>query len=311
MSLFKKMLEKSIATLTNPTKMLGSAGIKRRAGLFASYMGAGYGFSAAMDRQIEHSRNYYGAENFEREYGEGVNMPGNIGKYYVGWLMGGMSLIDRDYISRGRNTYRYLFGEGNKYRKLLNSKKLYNRTIPYDGHFEAQVKMGKHPGVNVIRQPHEGTMLVQEPFNISPVTAKTRNRLEQSLKKFKDAPQFGLLQMISSSSILGGATSLSSGLMNAVSSPAAQYTLYGTTAATLLMGGVALHSKGKLTTTMIGLGVVGAGGYAGLKAGKRPYGGAAEGTITDFSDYNNSAVRRMNFSTAGLVQALDRNNRRY
>ena len=293
MSIFRKMLDKSIATLTNPTKMLGSAGVKQRLGLFAGYMGAGYGFSALMDKQIERSRNYYGAERFEREYGEGVNTPGNIGKYFVGWTMGGMALLNRDYISRGKNTYKYLFGEGNKYRKLLNRKSPITRTAFTDGGYT--------------------TSSVTEPFSTSKhdIVMKRRASATAKLNKLKDAPQFGLLQMLSSSSILGGASSLSSGLMNVISNPATQYTLYGTAAATLLMGGVALHSKGKLATTMTGLAVAGAGGYAGLRAGKRPYGGAAEGTIVDFNDYNNSAVRRMNFSTAGLVQALNRNNRRY
>lgn len=274
--------------------MLGSAGLKRRAGLFAGYMGAGYGFSALMDKQIERSRNYYGAENFEREYGEGVSTPGNISKYFVGWGMGGLALLDRDYISRGRNTFRYLFGkEANRSRKLLNRKSPITRTAFTDGGYT--------------------TNQVTEPFSQSKhaVVMSRKASAKAKLDKLKDAPQFGLLQMLSSSSLLGGASSLSSGLMNAISSPAAQYTLYGTTAATLLMGGAALYSKGKLTTAVVGLGVAGAGGYAGLKAGRRPYGGAAEGTIVDFNEYNNSAVRRMNFSTAGLVQALDRNNRRY
>lgn len=292
MNIFRNMLEKSIKTLTNPVKMLGSPGLKRRAGLFAAYMGGGYGFSYAMDRQIEHSRNYYGAERFAQEYGEGANMPGNLAKYGVGWLMGGMSLLDRDYISRGRNTYRYLFGEGSKHSRLLKRKSPISRNAFTDGGYT--------------------TTRVTEPFSKSkhPVVMSRRKSAEARLQKLKDAPQFGLLQMLSFSSITAGG-SLSSGLANVMASPQMGSIGYAAGALGILGAGVALHSRGKLGHAITGLGTIGVGGYAGLKAGQRPMGGAAEGNIIDFNDYNNSAVRRMNFSTAGLVQALDRNNRRY
>lgn len=292
MSIFKRMLENSIKTLTNPVKMLGSPGLKRRAGLFAAYMGGGYGFSYAMDRQIEHSRNYYGAERFAQEYGEGANMPGNLAKYGVGWLMGGMSLIDRDYISRGRNTYRYLFGEGSKYSKLLKRKSPITRTALTDGGYS--------------------TMRVTEPFSKSqhPIVMSRRKSAQAKLQKLKDAPQFGLLQMLSFSSIVAGG-SMSSGLANVMSSPQMGTIGYGVGALGILGAGIALQARGKLGHAVTGLGVIGAGGYAGLKAGQRPMGGAAEGNIIDFSDYNNSAVRRMNFSTAGLPIAIERGRRKF
>lgn len=280
MSIFKRMLDKSIKTLTNPVKMLGSSGLKRRAGLFAAYMGGGYGFSYAMDRQIEHSRNYYGAERFAQEYGEGANMPGNLAKYGVGWLMGGMSLLDRDYISRGRNTYRYLFGEGNRLQKTSKGlmKRIGNSNMSPNEKLKAQYRL--------------------------------YNRINPKINKLKDAPQFGLLQMLSFSSIMAGG-SMSSGLANVMASPQMGSIGYAAGALGILGAGIALHSRGKLGHAITGLGTIGVGGYAGLKAGQRPMGGAAEGNIIDFSDYNNSAVRRMNFSTAGLPIAIERGRRKF
>jgi hypothetical protein len=56
------------------------------------------------------------------------------------------------------------------------------------------------------------------------------------------------------------------------------------------------------------VGVAGAGGYAGYLVASRPTNAAAEGTITSFDQRN--ALQRMNYSTAGLVQALHNINRR-
>lgn len=283
--LFQKLFNTGKEAITNPRKMLGSAGIKRRVGLFSMYMGAGYGASALLDHQIGVSRNYYGAEEFDKSYGEGANLPGNIAKYGVGWLMGGMSLFDRDYISRARNTFRLHTGKGRRAQNLLKSKRPVVRTI-----------WGEGPDWHRTTQ-------ISEPFNTSkhPIAMARIEAAKRTIKRRKEVPQFGLLQMATLSGWTGG-----SGI-------AGQYV--GTGAGVL--GGIALTGLGitgiaklGLERTVFGSTMVGLGGYAGLKMGRRPSGGAAEGNITSFES-NNSVVRRMNFSTAGLVQALDRNNRRY
>ena len=56
---------------------------------------------------------------------------------------------------------------------------------------------------------------------------------------------------------------------------------------------------------------IGIGGYAGYEAAMANNNPIAEGTITQFERHNSSGVNRMNFSTAGLVQALHNNNRKY
>jgi hypothetical protein len=63
----------------------------------------------------------------------------------------------------------------------------------------------------------------------------------------------------------------------------------------------------KAPATMATLGV---GGYVGWQVATHHNSTMAEGNIIDMRQYSDSAVRRMNYSTAGLVQALHNNNRK-
>lgn len=76
-------------------------------------------------------------------------------------------------------------------------------------------------------------------------------------------------------------------------------------------GGTKLLGARGMLHAGVGAGIIGGAGALGYSVATRNNNPAAEGSITSFDRYNSSGVRRMNFSTAGLVQALHNNNRKF
>lgn len=74
--------------------------------------------------------------------------------------------------------------------------------------------------------------------------------------------------------------------------------------------GVTAKQQGRFVASRLGMtaGVIGAGAGLGAAFGGNNQNRFVEGNITSFKRHNESGVRRMNFSTAGLVQALHRTN---
>lgn len=74
--------------------------------------------------------------------------------------------------------------------------------------------------------------------------------------------------------------------------------------------GVTAKQQGRFVASRLGMtaGVIGAGAGLGAAFGSNNQNRFVEGNITSFKRHNESGVRRMNFSTAGLVQALHRTN---
>lgn len=283
----RKLLQSGIDFVTNPNKVFGAPGIKRKLGLAAGYVGAGYGVSALAEHQQANSRAYYGDEYYDKHY-KGADSLGGLAKG-IGYFFGGMSLIDRDYISRGRNTYNYLMGkEARGYRKLLNSKKPITRTSFTDGGYT--------------------TSRVTEPFKTSshPGVMARRAEAAAGLKSLQQRPGLGPVQIFSLA-VMGGA--LDSGPVSKIMSAypnAGSYAMTAVGIGAAGMIGASIHRNKAYGATMATAAGAGLGAMTALKFNNR----AAEGNIVDFNTYDDSVVRRMNFSTAGLVQALHNANRR-
>ena len=253
------------------------AGRLGRAGM---YLGAGYGGAAYIEQKGYEARNYYGSDRYDAYFGSGFSSLAGTAKV-AGMFYGASALVSRDPIARVMNTYKYNKAKiTNAYTKM---------TAPID------MSMG-FP----IRQP--------VPMKYS----------SSDIKNLKSAPRVGPLQAAAWSSALGvpalgsvyllgwmGATTVG-GVRGRMSK--------GKTAASAVMG-YAGNMVGK-TAVSLGragrAGVVAAGaGYLGYTVGTRNNNTTAEGTITEFDRYNSAGVSRMNFSTAGLVQALHNNNRKF
>jgi len=288
MSVWSKMYRSGLDFITNPNRVFGSPGIKRRLGLAAGYLGAGYAIDGLVSNQQANSRAYYGEEHYNKYY-QGSESIGSLAKG-VGYFLGGMSLIDRDYISRGRNTYKYLFSkEARRSRSLLNRKTVINRTGLTEG--------GYGPTINY-----------KQRFNKSdhPVVVSRRNRAKATLKTLGERPGIGPVQIFSLAAMSGVITSGPMGEL-IQKSPSAMTNIgigLGVTAG----AGVAKslwknRAFGATAATVLG-------GYAGSTVVNRYNNPSAEGNITELNLYDDSVVSRMNFSTAGLVQALHNANRR-
>ncbi len=117
--------------------------------------------------------------------------------------------------------------------------------------------------------------------------------------KISATPKFGFPQLLTYGSLLAGA-------------PGAEHPEYVLGAAGLmgigaLIGGASKVSGLPVAGFAASVGAVGIGGYIGYRNTTRNPNPAAEGNITSFNE--NSVVSKMNWSTAGLVQALHRNRK--
>lgn len=125
----------------------------------------------------------------------------------------------------------------------------------------------------------------------------------QQRNTLKNAPRIGQKYLIGMGSLaLGG------GFLNTISSSSPE-AIAGTVGAVSAAGiGYAVHKAKGYAPAAIAIGA----GYATYASTARIRSNMpGEGTITDVSRMNSTGVSKMNFSTAGLVQALHNANRKY
>lgn len=271
-------------------RLLGKSSIKQRVMLGAAYAAPAWIGSKMIENFADQQRNYYGESRYNSYYGNGLDTV--TGALAAGGILGaGLAAIDRDPISRARNSYRYHFA---KERKLLRR----TRNTPEYGGFGL-----RHPG-RVDRS---------SPPRFSPSTGFTDRHygsrisfLEGRLENLRRRPKLGIM----SASILAAATGASP-LNYFLNNDAANKVITGTA-----VGGASLVG-GWAAYKMISAGGAGAiaataaGGYVGYLAGSRHLNNTPEGNIIDFGAYNDAGVARMNFSTSGLTLALHNSNRKY
>lgn len=257
-------------------KFFGGSTFKRRAITAGSFAGAGMAGSAYIDHIADVKRNYYGEERYNQYYGSGAETV-SAGVSLASLFYTGSALLGRDPVTRIRNSYRY--------RKAWLGN------------------LGKSTNLSAAAGPLKGNL------RAAPTSS-------QELKKLANTPRFGVVQMLGAASMIGGGSI----------SPTALGVGAGIVGTGLVAGaGLGLGmawkaSKGRGfgaalgAATMYGAtssAVVGGGAAVGYAAAVRDNNPIAEGNITQFDRYNSQGVSRMNFSTAGLVQALHDRNRRY
>jgi hypothetical protein len=113
------------------------------------------------------------------------------------------------------------------------------------------------------------------------------------------APKLGWKYLLGNAALISGAAYGIEGRVSALSY------IGGAAAGTLGVAGLgiaAYKAPGTLATLAIG-------GTIGAYAGSHGNTNMAEGNIIDMQKYSDSVVRRMNYNTAGLVQALHKNRR--
>lgn len=274
MGLFSKYLSYADNLARNPSKVVGRSGIRKRIGMMSMYMAPAMATVIAADNFAQQQRAYLGDDRYNSYYGDAEN---NVKALAIGagaWFGFG-ALMGRDPVSKIVNSgklfsFKAVSSIDDSIRTILNRSSA-SRSGPY-------ARMGGSPA---------------GPAPSGPLV----DRRAQQLEKLKSVPLVGIKDAIVWSSILGGRSAGSEYYphLGAVA---------GAAALSLTAAGIT-KVKGWAGTS-----VFAAGAYAGYLVGDRINNPSAEGTITDFSTYNSRGVSRMNFSTAGLVQALHYNNRR-
>lgn len=320
------MFKHTLGTLKNIFK--GGMGAKGRGGLAATYLGAGFGVSAYAEHVGEEKRNYYGEERYNSYYGNAAESISGAAKL-AGMYYGLGAVMGRDPINRGLNTFRHLKAKGaNRLNAAQNymANRAANKRIggkaadirsrePHYWLSGDRNRSYKHRPRNKLSNITERARYVNEealPGRMSSRSRKDPYSLED-IKKLKQTPRLGLRHLA-----LYGSTALGAGWSSSMAENSAS-NLMGTAIGAGVVGAAGLTTFGlgygayKLggKSMLQGSAVMGAAGAAGYMAAVRNNNPTAEGTITSFDKYNESGVSRMNFSTAGLVQALHNNNRRF
>lgn len=266
---------------------IGGSSPQRRLGTAAAYLLGGGLTSKYIEHAADEKRAYYGQSRYDSYYGGAASALSGTASLAGMWY-GGFALLGRDPISRGINSAKYLKARGGLARGRA-SNAAYEGSLgmagkPYDVASGAAKleKLGQYPKLGLRQLATYGVMagMTVEGSNPAEIIAAGAGA------DFLLGPQKGLSKI---------------GKMFA---PSAAVTK--TAAAT---GGSNMGRR--LAGFGASMGAIAGGGYTGYKTGLANNNETAEGTITSFDRYNSSAVRRMNYSTAGLGLALHSNNRKF
>ena len=300
------------------TKQFGGSSIKQRALIGGGFFGAASltgSYYDAVERQLSA---YYGEEKYEEQYAAGVRTRKGMATFALN-VQGFMGLLGRDFISRGINSARYLTGSKNKFMSLGTTTAPHSTNIRYTKRLSS--KTGKMTVTGIT--PTSTTLARSTKVGLNP---KYRGN-------YGDIPRLGLGSLAFG---VGMATTEYTGVSPFAMGAAGAGV--GALANTLLRGGKKFSKMtvgvkgdpararefglvGKAGTKeeskfikkrlLMTAGIMGGGFVAGGVQGSTRNASLPEGNIIDFSRHNESGVQRMNFSTAGLVQALHRSNSRY
>lgn len=263
--------------------------IAKRGGLAAGYIGAGYLGSAFISNQGEQARAYYGDKEFESRFGSGFDIMAGASKV-LGFGLAGAAAMGIDPISTaldipGRVSKGARYYAASKLKNIYkkSSKNFFNTDYP-----------SRSPGFN---------------------PKLTRDAIDKKIRRQdkrmnKNNPYRGLGMAI------GVATATAGGMAGAaIGSPMAFAASVAIPTVAVDLGLTAL-SRGKFGMTpwmmrnKAAVAMTGGGlALGGAMAMNRPNYPAAEGNILSAEYDRESVVKRMNFSTAGLVQALHKNRK--
>ena len=263
--------------------IFGAGGLTSKLLLTGGYVGAGALASAYIGKQADMKRAYYGESRYNSYYGNGAENLAGVASG-VGMFFGTMALLGRDPVSRLRGSYRYWRDAGL-------------------GRLDAGQGVSQFAG-------RSGRSLLQDPGVSQTIKAKISSTprmgmpLTPTKSLFKNvvAEAAGWARQGLTYAAMGGSVAYSPEVIG-----------YGAGGAALIMGGAGLLKLNKKTglpilgsfastTAAIGAGV-GTAHYVNTRKAHQ----AAEGNIVGFSE--NNVIERMNWSTAGLVQALHRNRK--
>jgi hypothetical protein len=332
----KKILSGDKAAIA---RSLSYSGIGTRVGLTSAYMGAGTAASALLGSFESQQRSYYGEEKYNQYYGSGASVAKNIvfgvtaftaggavfGRdpltklfnttaAYGGKAIGkGLGMIDKMFFANNRTSFRVIpqspgtlprMPGAPRFRSALDRSKFSN-TKDYN----KAVSGLRKKGISLIQQlGEEGFSLLKGPnvrFGKKGALSKTSDYFNRVGEKYMDTPKFGRFTAAAVATLIGGNTFLSKTLDTA--GPMGVLGAAAVVPASYLAG--AIHKAKGAVPTAITLGAM-AATYGSISRIKKSQ--VAEGTITDMSYASApSAVSKMNFSTAGLVQALHSANRKY
>ena len=286
------------------TKQFGGSSIKQRALIGGGFFGAASltgSYYDAVERQLSA---YYGEEKYQEQFAAGVSGRKGMATFALK-VQGFMGLLGRDLISRSMNTSKYFTAAK-------------SRLIPVGSKYEQPINMGT-------LKPQRGVR--RTIYKVNPNYTGYRG-------KYGDMPRLGLGTLALGAGfalneyagtevspfalgIVGaGVSSLVTTLLGArkfskmavgVKGDPARAREFG------LVGKAGTKEESKFIRKRLAMTatIMGGGFAAGAVHGATRNAPLAEGNIIDFSRHNESGVQRMNFSTAGLVQALHRSNSRY
>jgi hypothetical protein len=302
-------------------KLTAGSSWKGRVGRGLSYFAAGQGASSYIQFAADERRNYYGDKGYEQRFGSGADTLSGSAEA-VGLYYGIFGALGRDPISRIKNTgmLKYARHQNRVHAKVtgkvtgrLNAKS--SDILGRDPHYGAGPKLvqGRRTFPRPGHEYGDRARFVNEPSKnrrIGALTSQYKSHSPEAIKKLADTPRAGIVRPLAWASVLGMPSGHAGEAMGWLGENA------GASAGVVGAGiggfaaGYAITKMGA-SKSLIGAGVIGGAGYMGYRTASRDNNAAAEGTITSFDRYNSSGVGRMNFSTAGLVQALHNNNRRH
>lgn len=289
------------------SRQFGGSSIKQRALIGGGFFGAASltgSYYDAVERQLS---SYYGEEKYEEMYAGGVRGRKGMATFALK-AQGVMGLLGRDLISRGMGSAKYFSKVGQSVsakRAALKGREYISpsgdvlptspRKFNYAREFRNEMKFGVGKDINTPRLGlgavgfGVGMGLSASDIGVSPF----------AVGALGGAIGIGMSTLRGASNV----TRMSVGVKGDLAR-AREFGLVG-------KAGTKAESsfiKKRLAMTA-GIMAVGVGAGAGL--GLSHNAPLPEGNIIDFSRHNESGVSRMNFSTAGLVQALHRSNSRY
>lgn len=242
-----------------------------------------------------------------------TSIPGNLSRAISGasnalmdrkfrmatYVLGGM--VGGSYVSNYADIKRNYYGEEEYKKRYGTSLETTSKLLPYLGIGTALSVFTRMDPLSLIERAGKTTgltkVLTAAYFNVR----YPGNRLER----------MNAMQRISRQPGLGGPTILTG--LNFLMAAGAS-TLLGTMPTAMALGatGAALGIIKMMPSNInkLGMGATMAAGVgAAVYSSKNTPYPAAEGTIVDFRTSEQNTVRKMNFSTAGLVQALHTNRR--
>jgi hypothetical protein len=289
-------------------KQFGGSSIGRRAGTAAGFYLAGQATTGYIDTFAQELEGYYGTERYERKFGTAAEtVSGAVGFYFN--LQAAMGLLGRDPITRMGNSMRYGGAKG----RLAGAERSF----------------AEHPGRRGITG--QGNRVDPKYGMASPVgPGRELQSARGAMAAARDVPRMGYRGILTGAAMGAAAAGVGDGF--GVLSAAVLGSTLDIMLPIMKFGGKAVGTRKDIARTrefgMRGASNVKEGAFiakrlgmtAGIMGGGALVGGAIaatnnnnlqEGNIIDFRKGNDQGVNRMNFSTAGLVQALHKNNRRY